>query len=92
MAGLGILLYGLLRGITGVGKEIDNYQMKKESFGYTDKGDSTYLDRDCNRYINGEKVVATYDYTNKKLVYTGQRTGKVYYDYHNHKLLQPSHR
>ena len=62
MAGLGILLYGALRAICGVGQAVDNSQMKKESFGYTDKGEPTYLDRDCNRYINGEKVVATYDY------------------------------
>ena len=81
MAGLGILLYGALRSICGIGQAVENSQMKKESFGYTDKGEPTYLDRNCNRYINGEKVVATYDYTNKKLVYAGQKTGKVYYDY-----------
>ena len=76
-----MLLYGALRAICGIGQAVDNSQMKKESFGYTDKGEPTYLDRNCNRYINGEKVIATYDYTNKKLVYTGQKTGKVYYDY-----------
>ena len=81
MAGLGLFLYGALRSICGIGQSVENSQMKKESFGYTDKGEPTYLDRDCNRYINGEKVVATYDYTNKKLVYAGQKTGKVYYDY-----------
>ena len=80
MAGLGILLYGALRAICCVGQTVDNSQMKKESFGYTDKGEPTYLDRDCNRYINGEKVVATYDYNNHKLVYAGQRTGTVYID------------
>lgn len=77
---LGALIYGALRAIVGVGKAVDNAQMKRESFSYTDKGEPTYYDRNGNRYINGEKVIATYDYDNHKLVYAGQRTGKVYYD------------
>ena len=81
MAGLGILLYGALRSICGIGQAVENKQIKDYSYKIDEKGRPTWIDRQGNRYINGEKVVATYDYTNKKLVYTGQRTGKVYYDY-----------
>ena len=47
MAGFGMLLYGALRAVCGIGQAVDNSQMKKESFGYTDKGEPTYLDRNC---------------------------------------------
>ena len=30
MAGLGMLLYGALRAVCGIGKAVDNSQMKKE--------------------------------------------------------------
>ena len=80
MAGLGILIYGAVRAVCGIGQAVENKQMKDFSYGYTDKGEPTWIDRDCNRYINGEKVVATYDYDNKKLVYTGKNSDRVYYD------------
>ena len=81
MAGLGILLYGALRAICGIGQAVENKQMKDYSYKIDEKGRPTWIDRQGHRYINGEKVVATYDYKNQKLVYAGQRTGKVYYDY-----------
>ena len=81
MAGLGILLYGALRAICGIGQAVENKQMKDYSYKIDEKGRPTWIDRQGNRYINGEKVVATYDYKRQKLVYAGQRTGKVYYDY-----------
>ena len=81
MAGLGILLYGALRAICGIGQAVENKQMKDYSYKIDGKGRPTWIDRQGHRYINGEKVVATYDYKNQKLVYAGQRTGKVYYDY-----------
>ena len=81
MAGLGILLYGALRSICGIGQAVENKQIKDYSYKIDEKGRPTWIDRQGNRYINGEKVVATYDYKNQKLVYAGQRTGKVYYDY-----------
>ena len=81
MAGLGILIYGALRAICGVGQAVENKQMKDYSYKIDEKGRPTWIDREGNQYINGEKVVATYDYNNHKLVYAGQRTGKVYYDY-----------
>ena len=81
MAGLGMLLYGALRAVCGIGKAVENKQMKDYSYKIDEKGRPTWIDRQGNRYINGEKVVATYDYKNQKLVYAGQRTGKVYYDY-----------
>ena len=81
MAGLGILLYGALRSICGIGQAVENKQMKDYSYKIDEKGRPTWIDREGHQYINGERVVATYDYTNKKLVYAGQKTGKVYYDY-----------
>ena len=81
MAGLGMLLYGALRAVCGIGQAVENKQMKDYSYKIDEKGRPTWIDREGHRYINGEKVIATYDYTNKKLVYAGQRTGKVYYDY-----------
>ena len=81
MAGLGILLSGALRAICGMGKAVENKQMKDYSYKIDEKGRPTWIDREGNQYINGERVVATYDYNNHKLVYAGQRTGKVYYDY-----------
>ena len=81
MAGLGILLYGALRAICGIGQAVENKQMKDYSYKIDEKGRPTWIDRQGHQYINGERVVATYDYNNQKLVYAGQRTGKVYYDY-----------
>ena len=81
MAGLGILLYGALRSICGIGQAVENKQIKDYSYKIDDKGRPTWIDRQGHQYINGERVVATYDYNNHKLVYAGQRTGKVYYDY-----------
>ena len=81
MAGLGILLYGALRSICGIGQAVENKQIKDYSYKIDEKGRPTWIDRQGNQYINGERVVATYDYNNHKLVYAGQRTGKVYYDY-----------
>ena len=81
MAGLGILLYGAMRAICGIGQAVQNKQMKDYSYKIDEKGRPTWIDREGHQYINGERVVATYDYKNQKLVYAGQRTGKVYYDY-----------
>lgn len=80
MAGLGIFLYGALKSITGIGKAVENKQMKDYSYNIDEKGRPTWIDREGHQYINGEKVVATYDYDNHKLVYAGQRTGTVYID------------
>ena len=81
MAGLGLFLWGTMKVICGIGQAVENKQMKDYSYKIDEKGRPTWIDRQGNQYINGEKVVATYDYANKKLVYAGQRTGKVYYDY-----------
>lgn len=81
MAGLGLFLYGALRAICGIGQAVENKQMKDYSYKIDEKGRPTWIDREGHQYINGERVVATYDYKNQKLVYAGQRTGKVYYDY-----------
>ena len=80
MAGLGILLYGAMRAICGIGQAVENKQMKDYSYKIDEKGRPTWIDREGHQYINGERVVATYDYKNQKLVYAGQRTGTVYCD------------
>lgn len=80
MAGLGMLLYGALRAICGIGQAVENKQMKDYSYNIDEKGRPTWIDREGHQYINGERVVATYDYNNHKLVYAGQRTGTVYID------------
>ena len=54
--------------------------MKRKPFRHLDDGTPVYLDRKCNEWVNGEKMIATYDYQNNKLVYAGQRSGKVYID------------
>lgn len=77
---LGLLLYGTLRAAVGIGKAVDNYQMKNFTYKVDEQGRTHWLDRNCNHYINGEKVIATYDYANQKLVYAGVNTGKVYFD------------
>lgn len=81
MAGLGLFIYGALRAICGIGQAVENQQMKNYSYKIDEKGRPTWIDREGHQYINGERVVATYDYNNHKLVYAGQKTGKVYYDY-----------
>lgn len=80
MAGLGLFLYGALKAVTGIGKAVDNHQMKNYSYKIDEKGRPTWIDREGHQYINGERVVATYDYKNQKLVYAGKNTGTVYID------------
>lgn len=80
MAGLGLFLWGTMSAICGIGKAIENKQMKDFSYKIDEKGRPTWIDRQGNSYINGEKVVPTYDYDNHKLVYAGQKTGTVYID------------
>ena len=80
MAGLGLFLYGALRAICGIGQAVENKQMKDYSYKIDEKGRPTWIDRQGNTYINGEKVIPTYDYTNHKLVYAGKNSGKVYFD------------
>ena len=80
MAGLGLLIYGALRAVCGIGQAVENKQMKDYSYKIDEKGRPTWIDREGHRYINGERVIATYDYNNHKLVYAGKNSGKVYYD------------
>ena len=78
--GLGLLIGGLIFGGAGIAVAIDNAKMKKDPVRHLDDGTPVYIDRKCHEWINGEKVIATYDYENQKLVYAGQKSGKVYYD------------
>lgn len=76
----GLLFLGAALGISGIKAGVENAQMKSKPYRYLDDGTPVYLDRKCNEYANGEKIIATYDYKNSKLVYAGQRSGKVYID------------
>ena len=76
----GLLLGGLIFAGAGIAAAIENSDMKSKPYTHLDDGTPVYLDRKCNEWVNGEKMIATYDYQNKKLVYAGQRSGKVYID------------
>ena len=77
---IGLLLGGLIFGCAGIKAAIENADMKSTPYTHLDDGTPVYLDRKCNEWVNGEKMIATYDYQNQKLVYAGQRSGKVYID------------
>lgn len=77
---LGLLISGLIFAGAGIAAAIENADMMSKPYRHLDDGTPVYLDRKCNEWVNGEKMIATYDYTNKKLVYAGQRSGKVYID------------
>ena len=77
---LGLVIGGLIFGGAAIGHAIKNADMKSSPYRYTDDGKPVYLDYECNEWINGEKVIPTYDYKNQKLVYAGAKTGTVYFD------------
>lgn len=77
---LGLLLGGLIFGGAAIKAGLENADMKSSPYRHLDDGTPVYLDRKCQEWVNGEKMIATYDYQNQKLVYAGQRSGKVYID------------
>lgn len=76
----GLLAFGALMATVGIGKAVENQKMKKYTYEIDDKGRPMWLDRECNRYINGEKVISKVNYQTGKVYYAGQRSGTVYYD------------
>lgn len=78
--GLGLLIGGLIFGCAAIKAGLENMDMKSSPYTHLEDGTPIYLDRKCNEWVNGEKMIATYDYQNQKLVYAGQRSGKVYID------------
>lgn len=76
----GLLIGGLIFGIAGISAAVDDAKIRSKPYRHMNDGTPVYMDRKCNTIINGEKVIATYDYQNKKLVYAGQRSGHVYFD------------
>lgn len=77
---LGLLLFGGALLGSAIKCGIQNADMMSSPYKYLDDGTPVYLDRKCQEWANGEKIVPTYDYKNQKLVYAGQRSGKVYVD------------
>lgn len=54
---LGALLSLGFLGFAGAKAAYDNYDMKKYTSRYDDKGNLHYMDSHCNDYINGERVM-----------------------------------
>lgn len=77
---LGLLLFGGALLGSAIKCGIQNADMMSSPYKHLDDGTPVYLDRKCQQWANGEKIVPTYDYKNNKLVYAGQRSGKVYVD------------
>lgn len=77
---LGVLAFGALMATVGIGKAVENQKMKNYTYEIDDKGRPMWLDRECNRYINGEKVVSKVNYQTGNVYYAGQRSNTVYYD------------
>ena len=76
----GLLISSLIFGGAYLSASIDNAKMMKSPYKYLKDGTPVYLDRKCQQWANGEKIIATYDYKNQKLVYAGNKSGRVYLD------------
>lgn len=56
MAGLGLFLYGALKAVTGIGKAVDNHQMKNYSYKIDEKGRPTWIDRVYGAVYSGKWI------------------------------------
>ncbi len=74
----GIFITVLL--ISAIRAWIENINIKSDPVDHLKDGTPIYIDRHNNQYANGEKIIAKYDYVEQKLVFVGQRSGKVYID------------
>lgn len=77
---LGLLLFGGTLLCSAIKCGLENMDMMSKPHHHLDDGTPVYLDRKCQEWANGEKIMPVYDYKNQKLVYAGQRSGKVYVD------------
>ena len=86
MSGLGILTF--LSALTGsaISCGLENRRMKSKPYRYESDGTPVYLDRHCNEYINGEKIVEKLDYKTMNMQKVGSRTGRVYFDEEKNRL------
>lgn len=78
---LGALLFFGMLGVGGAKVIYDNYDMKKHTSHYDENGNLHYMDRQCNDYINGERVtrIETKDCDGVSLYSTvGVNSSKVY--------------
>lgn len=79
----GLLFLGVALGISGINAAIDNQKMKNYSYKIDEKGRPTWIDREGNRYIDGEKTMwkmVEDEYGNYYSRQVGINSGKVYND------------
>ena len=90
MAGLGLLIYGAMQLVGGVGRTVEDVQAKKESFHLDEKGNSVCFGRTGQQYINGEETynrTITDQYGNSHFQLVGRNTGKIYNDTYDKKKV-----
>ena len=80
MAGLLSLIFGAVLGGSAISAARENARLMSKPYKHLDDGTPVYMDRHCNEYINGEKVVIKYNYDLNRTQKVGERTGKVYFD------------
>lgn len=80
MFGLGTLIFGAMFAGSAAKCAIEDASMLSKPCGYLDDGTPIYIDRKCNEYINGERVVTEYNYQLERTQKRGVKTGKIYYD------------
>ena len=80
MAGLLSLIFGAVLGGSAISAARENARLMSKPYKHLEDGTPVYMDRHCNEYINGEKVVIKYNYDLNRTQKVGERTGKVYFD------------
>lgn len=91
MAGLGILLYGLLQAIGAVGYAVDDAQSKRNSVYVNERGQTVCYGRKGQQYINGEPTYTWSEqdkYGNTHNLTIGRNSGKVYHDSYDDKARE----
>lgn len=80
MAGLLSLIFGAVLGGSAISAARENARLMSKPYTHMDDGTPVYMDRHCNEYINGEKVIYKYNYQLNRSQKVGERTGRVYWD------------
>ena len=89
MAGLGILLYGVMQSIGFIGRTAEDIQSKRNTMHINDNGQTVCYGRTGHQYINGEKTYAWMEkdkYGHEHRLIVGIDSGKVYSDSFDEKM------